>query len=84
MSAMRTATAAFLPLGEWLVRAVHVGQFESMTKRARPSMAIVIGAHSIRSGADGVSRFIMTETTVVANVIHPVQIGQFGHEPAAE
>lgn len=47
-------------------------------------MAIVIGAHSIRSAADGVSRFIMTETTVVANVVHPVQIGQFGHDPAAE
>ena len=83
-SAMTGRTAASGSSVERQQWAVLVGQFESMTKRARPSMAIVIGAHSIRSGADGVSRFIMTEATVVANVIHPVQIGQFGHEPAAE
>ncbi|MEY8099144.1 hypothetical protein AB9F29_17225 [Falsihalocynthiibacter sp. S25ZX9] len=55
-----------------------------MTKTARLSIANVTGAHSFRSGADGVIKFMMTETTVIPNVSQPNQIGQFGQDPAAE
>ncbi len=47
-------------------------------------MIMVTGPQSFRSAIDGVARLAMTEITVSASVVHPVQIGQFGVKPAAD